>query len=231
MSSRIIDVVLFVLIIYVFIYALFRRHRNRAFNEIIREGLHEEPKVLLLIAHPDDESVFFAPTLMALRRHKISTHILCLSPGDYEYDGAERTRELISLAKYIGIPEDHVEVKSFPDQPGLLWDPIETIDALDQAVKHWDINVVISFDNYGVSGHANHVSCYRALRDYEGDVKKYILNSFMRRYSYERLTAHGCTDAALLMLGKHRSQDTWWRRLRVWFGVHSRVNQLHEIRK
>ena len=40
-------------------------------------------RILLLIAHPDDEAMFFAPTLLALTRPECGNHvkILCLSSG------------------------------------------------------------------------------------------------------------------------------------------------------
>lgn len=40
-------------------------------------------RILLLIAHPDDEAMFFAPTLLALTQPHLGNHIkiLCLSSG------------------------------------------------------------------------------------------------------------------------------------------------------
>jgi len=40
-------------------------------------------RILLLIAHPDDEAMFFAPTLLELTRPELGNHvkILCLSSG------------------------------------------------------------------------------------------------------------------------------------------------------
>jgi len=40
-------------------------------------------RIVLLIAHPDDEAMFFAPTLLALTRPELGNHIkiLCLSTG------------------------------------------------------------------------------------------------------------------------------------------------------
>lgn len=40
-------------------------------------------RILLLIAHPDDEAMFFAPTLLALTRPELGNHlkILCFSSG------------------------------------------------------------------------------------------------------------------------------------------------------
>lgn len=50
--------------------------RNR-FPELL------EKRVCLLIAHPDDEAMFFAPTVLALARPETGNHvkILCLSSG------------------------------------------------------------------------------------------------------------------------------------------------------
>lgn len=44
--------------------------------------LHNK-RIVLLIAHPDDEAMFFAPTLLALTRSELGNHVkvLCLSSG------------------------------------------------------------------------------------------------------------------------------------------------------
>lgn len=41
-------------------------------------------RICLLIAHPDDEAMFFAPTVLALTRPETGNHvkILCLSSGE-----------------------------------------------------------------------------------------------------------------------------------------------------
>jgi hypothetical protein len=38
-------------------------------------------RVLLVIAHPDDEAMFFSPTLLTMRQLNIEVHVLCLSTG------------------------------------------------------------------------------------------------------------------------------------------------------
>jgi N-acetylglucosaminylphosphatidylinositol deacetylase len=38
-------------------------------------------RVLLVMAHPDDESMFFGPLLLALAEQGVPTFILCLSTG------------------------------------------------------------------------------------------------------------------------------------------------------
>jgi N-acetylglucosaminylphosphatidylinositol deacetylase len=44
--------------------------------------LHNK-RICLLIAHPDDEAMFFAPTVLALTKPELGNHvkILCLSTG------------------------------------------------------------------------------------------------------------------------------------------------------
>lgn len=51
-------------------------------------------RVCLLIAHPDDEAMFFAPTLLALTRPETGNHvkILCLSTGTANRAGAASRR-------------------------------------------------------------------------------------------------------------------------------------------
>jgi N-acetylglucosaminylphosphatidylinositol deacetylase len=46
-------------------------------------------RICLLIAHPDDEAMFFAPTLLALTKPELGNHvkILCLSTGTYGFIG------------------------------------------------------------------------------------------------------------------------------------------------
>ena len=43
----------------------------------------ENKRICLLIAHPDDEAMFFSPTVLALTRPEMGNHlkILCLSNG------------------------------------------------------------------------------------------------------------------------------------------------------
>jgi len=76
---------------------------------------------LLITAHPDDESMFFIPTLRNLLhldhrndsnndRHgkKLNIQLLCLSNGDYRdvSDGPIRTKELHHACSLIGIDDD-----------------------------------------------------------------------------------------------------------------------------
>ena len=62
-------------------------------------------KICLLIAHPDDEAMFFAPTVLALTRPENGNHvkILCLSTGNADGRGEARRRELVKSAMLLGV--------------------------------------------------------------------------------------------------------------------------------
>lgn len=62
-------------------------------------------RICLLIAHPDDEAMFFAPTVLALTRPHLGNHvkILCLSSGDAAGLGETRKRELVESGVRLGL--------------------------------------------------------------------------------------------------------------------------------
>ena len=62
-------------------------------------------RIILLIAHPDGEAMFFSPTLLALTQPSLGNHlkILCLSNGDADGLGHTRANELISSALTLGV--------------------------------------------------------------------------------------------------------------------------------
>lgn len=64
---------------------------------------HEE--VLLVTAHPDDECMFFAPTILSLIARNVSVHSLCLSVGNMDGLGDVRTKELAASLDILGIPQ------------------------------------------------------------------------------------------------------------------------------
>lgn len=104
-----------------------------------------EKAIVLLIAHPDDEAMFFAPAVLALARPELGNHlkILCLSAGkclrlpshplaSHSYDtgnadglGPIRKQEIVSSALLLGLrSSDDVLVYDdplFPDSMAKTW--------------------------------------------------------------------------------------------------------------
>jgi N-acetylglucosaminylphosphatidylinositol deacetylase len=87
---------------------------------------------LLITAHPDDESMFFIPTLKNLCDVP-NVHVLCLSNGDYRdaSDGPIRTREMHEACSLIGIRNRRggsrsltvVDDERMRDGPNEVWSP------------------------------------------------------------------------------------------------------------
>jgi N-acetylglucosaminylphosphatidylinositol deacetylase len=70
-------------------------------------------RVLLVTAHPDDESLFFAPTVISLLSHKkknkatpcVEVYLLCLSTGNADGSGKIRQGEIQRASDVLGIED------------------------------------------------------------------------------------------------------------------------------
>lgn len=187
---------------------LFTSYMTRSFPTL------QGKRILLLIAHPDDEAMFFAPALLWLTRPQLGNQvlILCLSSGDADGLGHVRKEELRKSALQLGITSnEHVVVledEKLPDSMTTNWDPklIASILTRYFAPKVSStpstsapmalIDVVVTFDQGGVSGHPNHISLFQGASAFlkslmqrhtgwECPVKLYTLTSVnvLRKYS------------------------------------------------
>ncbi|OKL61521.1 hypothetical protein UA08_03516 [Talaromyces atroroseus] len=182
-------------------------------------------RICLLIAHPDDEAMFFAPTVLALTRPELGNHvkILCLSTGNADGLGDIRKKELEKSAVHLGLRhESDVFViddpARFEDSMTITWSAQDISSLLASAFapefssKTSDappkatIDVILTFDEHGVSNHPNHRSLYHGavaflkalMKDRSGyscPVSLYTLTStnVLRKYS-------GILDSFLTMV-------------------------------
>ena len=210
-------------------------------------------RVLLVISHPDDESMFFGPTIQALRRAGARTHILCLSNGDADGLGAVREKELESARKVLGVDSSEVVNDSkLKDGFKELW-PEGTVAAFVEAsVRRLDANVVLTFDERGVSGHPNHVAAYRGVRRWAADVRKtsaspspeawalVTVNPLRKFLTFGDVFASFALESHVLVaatsaievrraMSLHRSQWVWYRKLFVVFSRYAYVNSLRRL--
>lgn len=131
--------------------------------------------VVLLIAHPDDEAMFFAPTLLGLTEEGNHVKILCLSSGDADGLGEIRKKELAKSGLILGLrSEDDVTVidsPDFPDSMNTSW----ASTAISFILKSFclspetgspEIDILITFDSQGVSSHPNHISLHAGARHF-----------------------------------------------------------------
>ncbi|NXL91632.1 PIGL acetylase, partial [Alectura lathami] len=87
--------------------------------------------------------------------------------GNYYNQGEIRKKELEQSCFLLGIPASSVTVidhRDLPDNPSVEWDMQLLASFVLKHIEANNINLVVTFDAGGVSGHANHISLYTALR-------------------------------------------------------------------
>ncbi|KAL8691129.1 MAG: hypothetical protein Q9218_003581 [Villophora microphyllina] len=149
-------------------------------------------KICLLIAHPDDEAMFFSPTLLALTAPELGNHlkILCLSNGNADGHGQVREKELMASAELLGLRsrEDVLVLDSpnFVDGMDTKWDKEKVAEVLRQAFSPPSqpkktsgddaptatIDTLVTFDRYGVSSHPNHIALYHGAKSWLNGLMK-----------------------------------------------------------
>ncbi|XP_009574681.1 PREDICTED: N-acetylglucosaminyl-phosphatidylinositol de-N-acetylase, partial [Fulmarus glacialis] len=85
---------------------------------------------------------------------------------NYYNQGEIRKKELEQSCFLLGIPASDVTVvdhRDLPDNPAVEWDTQLLATFVLKHIEANNINLVVTFDAGGVSGHANHISLYTAL--------------------------------------------------------------------
>ena len=76
----------------------------------------DKTRVLLVISHPDDESMFFVPTINSLIRcEDVEVFVLCLSTGNFDGMGMQRQLEMDDAVEFLGIEIDNVTIVDSPE--------------------------------------------------------------------------------------------------------------------
>jgi N-acetylglucosaminylphosphatidylinositol deacetylase len=136
-------------------------------------------KCLIAIAHPDDESMFFLPSIENLKDEGYTVHIICFSNGNSKI----REDELVKAAKFLHI--DKLEIldltsKGVIDGMENEWNTKVLSDELLEYVRKENIEGLFSFDDRGVSGHLNHIAISKAIKENLKEfynIKVYFLDS------------------------------------------------------
>ncbi|KAJ7040731.1 carbohydrate esterase family 14 protein [Mycena alexandri] len=209
--------------------------------------------ILLLTAHPDDECMFFAPTILALaalQQPAISNRNPRSSLETQAGLGAIRKYELESSLDLLGVDTDK---RLLVDHP------------------YWDAQIIASiltFDGQGVSGHPNHKSLPFGAKELISTLKEVRLYTADNNPAAHKIYGHsgpvvgqirplreqpaaplgGTTDAitgqampvfvsgikeywaALQAMRAHPSQLEWFRWLYVIFSRYMWVNEWNEVK-
>jgi N-acetylglucosaminylphosphatidylinositol deacetylase len=141
---------------------------------------------VLIIAHPDDESMFFLPWIYStihLRQKSGASSVmwlLCLTTGNYDGLGNLRSQELYNVNEMV--LNNSFQKVILLDQPDVI---------MDHPLQRWDIAMTtqqlyvtlqnalnqeygrnarplamnfITFDEGGISGHVNHIDTFKAVQ-------------------------------------------------------------------
>ena len=135
-----------------------------------KEKDSKEKKVMLVISHPDDEAMFFGPTLESLKKTKnliTTTKIfcICLSNGNASGLGQTRAKELKKSTLEVFKLDGCVIADSEDLQDGMenAWPLEEIANVVHECVQHYSPDVILTFDERGVSKHPNHVQTHRGV--------------------------------------------------------------------
>lgn len=138
-----------------------RYHSKSVINE------HFTGSTVLVIAHPDDEMMFFGPLIIHLIQNDLPLHILCLSNGSSDGLGDIRLNEMKLVAQALG-PSSHLKVVEdhrLVDGGDSIW----PTDIIEYHIKRYLGTAsikpplsIVTFDEQGISGHANHISIHHA---------------------------------------------------------------------
>ncbi|CAK9049201.1 Probable N-acetylglucosaminyl-phosphatidylinositol de-N-acetylase (Phosphatidylinositol-glycan biosynthesis class L protein) (PIG-L) [Durusdinium trenchii] len=121
--------------------------------------------VVLVVAHPDDEAMFFWPTLSQLRAAGVNISVLCLSTGNFDGLGDVRRQEMERSCLQLGVSGDALEILDVPElQDGWhKWSPDAVAAKALTFLARRKATVVLTFDGQGVSGHPNHISASEGM--------------------------------------------------------------------
>ncbi|KAE8440633.1 hypothetical protein EG329_007017 [Mollisiaceae sp. DMI_Dod_QoI] len=157
-------------------------------------ALRRSKNLLIVTAHPDDETLFFAPSILGVLGNRETTGgLLVLSNGNNYGLGDVRKLELKGACQVLGVAEDRCESLNRPDlqdNPKKWWSEKAIISAVKEYVEKWHVDAIITFDDGGISGHINHRAVSSALQIYASSDTNapvtYLLSSvaLLRKYTF-----------------------------------------------
>ncbi|XP_074350091.1 uncharacterized protein LOC141689638 isoform X2 [Apium graveolens] len=200
--------------------------------------------VLLVIAHPDDESMFFTPTINYLTSIRHNIHILCMSTGNADGIGNIRKEELYQASSILEVPQNQVKIldhPNFQDGFGEVWDCDLLAGIINEEINTNAIDTIITFDRNGVSGHCNHCDVNRGVRlllrgafQRELDAWELVSTNLWRKYSgpidiwLSKWNAKRCSDKlhcllnaqpgkSYIAMAQYMSQWAWYAVFTTYF--------------
>ena len=128
------------------------------------------PKILFILAHPDDESFIPSGTIAKYAHEGAQVSYICATKGEGGRFGRERSgkpdqlklircQELDSACQILGISDHYV--LDFPDGHLAEMHPAEPIFELVTFIRREKPDVVVTFDITGISHHTDHQTIHK----------------------------------------------------------------------
>lgn len=169
--------------------------------------------------------------------------------GNYDGLGATRAVELQRACAILGILAERVKViddSALQDGMQSYWPPNTVAEHVQHFAEQLCLNLMLTFDDKGVSGHPNHTACCRGVLQFAAAAQRapptvLLLQStgLLRKYigaadivlSWCLLRQHAMAMAVCLdprpvwtAMAAHRTQLVWYRRLFIVFSRYVYVN-------
>ncbi|KAE8374509.1 putative deacetylase LmbE-like domain-containing protein [Aspergillus bertholletiae] len=137
---------------------------------LVPVAFQEAKSILLVTAHPDDETLFFSPTITYGRNNAaVKRSLLVISSGNYDGLGDKRQSELHGSCEQLGIAQERcivLDIAELQDNPKQWWDEDRVQELVASYTEKWHVDLIFTFDNGGISGHINHRSVSAGVRKY-----------------------------------------------------------------
>ncbi len=132
-------------------------------------------RLLLVTAHPDDETLGFGGTLAHYAAMGIDTHLICATRGQrgwfgeakkfpgHDVLGSLRSEELMQAAKILNL--NSVTLLDYMDGDLDKTKPQPLIEQIMEQIQRIRPQVVLTFDPYGIYGHPDHIAISQITTD------------------------------------------------------------------
>ena len=142
-------------------------------------------RLMAVLAHPDDESLGTGGSLAKYGSEGVETYVVAATRGERGryHDGTEdpgpetmgriREQELLDAADVLGVEE--VSFLDYMDGALDQVDPKEPIGKIVQHLRRVRPQVVLTFDQAGAYGHADHIAiCGRGVSPWPRDTPRHL---------------------------------------------------------
>ncbi|CAD7923568.1 unnamed protein product [Amoebophrya sp. A120] len=123
-----------------------------------------QPKhVGLIIAHPDDEVMFFLPTIIRLLETNHVIHLYSVTNGNFDGLGPVREKELRQSCKYLHLASCTIGDFADGSVGKTASDKLQLVNSVKKFAAGKKLDLLLTFDQFGVSSHPDHIACCRAV--------------------------------------------------------------------